>query len=85
MGVIKNSKKIPLPGIIVYVKDGSGKPQRILKTNPHGLFVTFNPMPPGEYEFEIKDPNGTYFFDTIKVPVASQNPHPFEFHSRELL
>ncbi|MCX7997253.1 MAG: hypothetical protein N2691_05910 [Patescibacteria group bacterium] len=85
MGVVKNKKKIPLPGIMIYVKDSEGKPQRILKTNPHGIFATFNPLPPGEYTFEIKDPNGTYFFDTMKVAVQPENPHPLEFHSRELL
>lgn len=85
VGVIRNSKKIPLPGVLVYIKDGSGTPVRILKTNPHGVFATFNPIPLGDYSFEIKDPNGTYFFDTMKQTVKQTNPMPFEFQSREIL
>lgn len=84
-GVIKNHKLIPLPGILIYVKDTSGKTLRLLKTNPHGVFATFNPLAEGEYLFEIKDPKNTYFFDTIKLKIDSKNTRPFEFTSKELL
>lgn len=84
-GIIKNNRRIPLPGILVYIKDANGNPIRILKTNPHGVFATYNPLPEGSYALEIKDPNGGYFFDTMKIPVKDVNPEPFEFHSRELL
>ncbi len=85
IGVVKNNKKIPLPGIMIYVKDTSGATIRLLKTNPHGVFATYNSLPSGEYIFEVKDPKGGYFFDTIKLAVAANNPTPFEFGSKELL
>lgn len=85
VGSVKNSKKIPLPGIMVYVKDVNNAVVRILKTNPHGIFATYNALPEGEYAFEVKDPKGGYFFDTMKFKVASSNPKPFEVQSKEML
>lgn len=84
-GVIKNHKFIPLPGILIYVKDEKGEVLRLLKTNPHGVFATFNPLPAGEYIFEIKDPKNTYLFDTMKIKIENTNPKPWEFFSKELL
>lgn len=84
-GLIKNHKLIPIPGILIYVKDTSGKTLRLLKTNPHGVFATFNPLPVAEYLFEIKDPKNTYFFDTIKLKIDAKNTKPFEFASKEML
>ncbi len=84
-GIVKNHKFIPIPGILIYVKDGGGKTLRLLKTNPNGVFATFNPLPSQEYSFEFKDPRGTYVFDTIKLRVSEENPKPFEFYSKELL
>lgn len=84
-GVIKNHRLIPLPGILIYVKDEKGAVLRLLKTNPHGIFATFNPLSPSEYIFEFKDPKNTYFFDTIKLNIEESNPKPLEFFSKELL
>ena len=84
-GIVKNGKQIPLPGILIYVKDSAGVSQRLLKTNPHGIFATYNPLPQGEYQFDIQDPVGMYFFDTIKIMVKAQNLSPFEIKSKELL
>lgn len=84
-GVVKNHKLIPLPGILVYVKDGQGQTVRLLKTNPHGVFATFNPLLPTEYVFEIKDPNNNYFFDTMKINVEKQNLKPLEVYSKEMI
>jgi hypothetical protein len=84
-GVVRTSKRIPVPGILVYIKDDKGNPLRLMKSNPHGVFATFNPLPPGDYTFEIKDPTGTYFFDTMKVPVKESNSIPVEFMSKEIL
>lgn len=84
-GIVKNNKKIPLPGIMVYVKNQQSVPIRLLKTNPHGIFATYNPLPDGEYQFEIKDPNGGYNFDTMKVHVPNADNKPFEFYSKELM
>lgn len=84
-GVIKNNRKIPLPGVLVYLKDASGQAVRLLKTNPHGVFATYNPLPAGDYSVEVKDPKGGYFFDTMKITVAQSNPLPYELFSKELL
>lgn len=85
-GLIKNHKETPLYGILIYVKkDQSGDPVRILKTNINGVFATFSPLPAGEYFFEIKDPQGVHFFDTMKFKVEQQNPKPLEIVSKELM
>ncbi|MBI2051906.1 PrgI family protein [Candidatus Roizmanbacteria bacterium] len=84
-GVIKNNKKIPLPGVLIYVKDQSGNPVRLLKTNPHGVFATFSKLPPGDYTFEIKDPKGKFFFDTMKMKLNGESVKPLELYSKELL
>lgn len=85
-GIIKNHKQTPLYGILIYVKtEGNAAPLRILKTNVNGVFATFNPLPIGDYLFEMKDPQGVYLFDTMKVKIADSNPHPFEVVSNELI
>lgn len=84
-GVVKNNKKIALPGILIYIKDQNNNPVRLLKTNPHGIFASYNPLPKGEYSFEIKDPNNNYFFDTMKIIIEETDLKPLEFFSKELL
>lgn len=84
-GVVKNHRLIPLPGILIYVKDEKGTVLRLLKTNPHGIFATFNPLPSSEYTFEFKDPKSTYFFDTMKLRIEESNSKPLEFFSKELI
>ena len=85
VGSVKNGRKIPLPGILIYVKDTQNTSVRLLKTNQYGIFATFNPLPADTYAFEIKDPKSTYFFDTMKVTIQNTNERPFEFYSKELL
>lgn len=85
IGSIKNNKKIPLSGILIYVKNSQNIPVRLLKTNPHGIFATFSPLEKGEYTFEIKDPKNTYFFDTMKIVIQEINTKPFDIFSKELL
>jgi hypothetical protein len=58
---------------------------RLLKTNIHGIFASINPLPPEEYIFEIKDPKGMFFFDTMKIKLEITNPIPLEFFSKELM
>jgi len=84
-GVVKNRKMVPLSGILIYVKDQNGKVLRLLKTNPYGVFATFNPLKEGEYLFEIKDPQGHYFFDTMRLKIGEETKKPLEFFSKELL
>ena len=85
IGSIKNNKKIPLSGILVYVKNDQNVPVRLLKTNPHGIFATFSPLTKGEYTFEIKDPKNSYFFDTMKIAIQETNTKPFDVFSKEVL
>lgn len=85
MGVVKNSKDIPLPEIMVSIKDQKNTTIRLLKTNIHGVFATYHPFEEGEYIFEIRDPSRRYFFDKMTIKVEKQNTHPIEFVSKELL
>lgn len=84
-GVVKNNRKIPLSGILIYMKDAQGHPIRLLKSNPYGVFATFTPCPDGDYVFELKDPKNTYFFDTMNIRIQASNNKPLEFCSKETL
>ena len=83
-GVVKNHKFIPIPGVLIYIKNKKEETLRLLKTNPHGVFATFTPLPADEYIIEIKDPKNIYLFDTIKINL-SKNNKPLEIFSKELL
>jgi len=85
IGVVKNNRKISLPGILIYIKDDQGKIVRLLKTNPHGSFATFQPLPPANYLVEAKDPSGSYFFDTMNLSVTDNQLKKLEFISKEML
>jgi len=85
IGVVKNSKQLPLPGILIYIKDTSNNIIRLLKTNPHGVFATFSALAPGDYSFEIKDTNSLYFFDTIKIKVDNTPIKSIEIYSKEMI
>lgn len=84
-GVIRNNRQIALPGILVYIKDQQSNTLRLLKTNPHGVFATYSPLPVNEYLLEMKDPNAGYFFDTMKIQIEAENPTPLKLYSKELL
>jgi len=84
-GIVKNHKLIPIPGVLIYVKNEKSETVRLLKTNPHGVFATFSALSPGKYTFEVKDPRSTYFFDTMNVTLDNSSQKPLEIHSRELL
>ena len=85
IGTVKNGKRIPLAGILIYVKNSENAPVRLLKSNEHGIFATFNPLPPSEYTFEIKDPKSSYLFDTMKIAIQDVNTKSIEIYSRELI
>lgn len=85
-GTVTNTRNIPLPGILVYVKDKkSGNSLRILKTNPHGVFATFNPLPPATYLVQIVDSSGGYHFDSRNIDLGMGNSHVFTFVSKEMM
>lgn len=73
-GTISNKRGIKLPNIMVYIKDQTDKPIRMLKTNTAGFYSTFKPLPVGEYIIEAKDLNDTYFFDKITTTVLTDTP-----------
>ncbi len=85
-GLVKNYKQTTLAGILVYIKkELENDPVRILKTNSHGVFVTYNPLPSSDYFFETKDPKGNFFFDTMKIKIENINKKSIEIVSKELL
>jgi hypothetical protein len=85
IGVVRNHKQDPIGDILIYVQDASATTVRILKTNNHGVFATYKPLNTGTYSFIMKDPKGTYFFDTMKVPIDSGQNKPLEILSKELI
>jgi hypothetical protein len=85
-GIIKNHNLTSLSGVLIYIKKPEDpNPLRILKTNINGVFATFRPFPAGEYIFDVKDPNETYLFDTIKVKIENSNNKSIEIISKELI
>jgi hypothetical protein len=84
-GVVHNNRNEPLPNIMVYINSEAGQVVRILKTNHHGLFATFHPLPPGDYSINPKDLGGKYFFDTMNITVDEQQLSPLQIYSKEVL
>jgi len=83
-GVVYNKRHIPLPGVLLYIRDPkTNNVLRILKTNPHGVFATFNPLQDGDYSVEILDSTGGYLFDKTTITVNNQTRPNFEFVSKE--
>ncbi len=85
IGTVQSKKGFPLPGMLVYVKNTEGVLLRLLKTNPHGVFATFHSLEAAEYTFEVGDPSGKHFFDTIHIQIEKENPNPITIYSKELL
>ncbi len=85
IGLVKNHKNIPLPNILIYIKDGHDTTLRILKSNPHGVFATYNALPAHSYQFTFTDPKGEHIFDTIKLDIKNSGNRPLEVYSKELL
>ncbi|OGK19877.1 hypothetical protein A3C23_04205 [Candidatus Roizmanbacteria bacterium RIFCSPHIGHO2_02_FULL_37_13b] len=84
-GVVRNSKNLGLPNILVYIRDKTGRLVRILKTNHNGVFASFHSLPEGNYSFEIKDLGQKYFFDTMNFDLGKNAQKPLSFYSKELL
>lgn len=84
-GVVKNRRQIPLPGILVSIKNPQGEELRLLKTNPHGVFATYSLLPNGNYMVEFSDPNDSYFFDTINLHIENDHPPSMTVYSKEIL
>lgn len=85
IGTVINNKKKPLPEVLVYVKNEAGAPVRLLKTNPNGVFATFNTLPNGAYTFEAKDPRGAHVFSPVAITLQDANTTPFTIQEKGLL
>lgn len=85
-GVVYNKRRIPLPGILLYIRDPkSNTVLRILKTNPHGVFATFHPLQNGDYLVEVVDSTGNYLFDKATISVSDKSHTNLEFVSKETI
>ncbi len=86
-GLVKNNKDLPLPNILVYVKDKDGQVARILKTNSNGAFSTTRPFDENSYTLEPKDSSNRFFFDTININPSSvaEGVQPLIIRSKETL
>jgi hypothetical protein len=85
-GAVMNQKKIPLPGVLIYLKDVvTDKTLRILKTNPHGIFASFHPLDTGTYRAVVVDPSNNYAFDPVLVDLSGNGGNGLEFKSKEVV
>ncbi len=83
IGIVKNGKDLPLPNILVYVKNKDGQIARILKTDTRGMFSTSKPLGQDQIVLEPKDSANRFFFDTLNInPNVAQ---PLVIRSREAL
>jgi len=83
-GTVYNNRHIPLPGILLYIKDSqTNSVLRILKTNPYGVFATFNPLQDGEYIVDIVDSANNYNFDQVKITLSNQSKNHMIVSSKE--
>lgn len=73
-GVVYSTRKVVLPGILVYIKDNQGKVVRLMKSNVHGVFATFKPLDEGEYKVVFQDLSNTNTFDTIDLSIRKDKP-----------
>ncbi|MGB4965707.1 MAG: PrgI family protein [Microgenomates group bacterium] len=66
-GIVKNGKDLPIPNILVYVKNKDGQVARILRTDNRGIFSTTKPLGDDQVTLEPKDSANRFFFDTLNV------------------
>lgn len=82
-GIVKNGKDLPIPNILVYVKNKEGQVARILKTDNHGVFSTTKPLGSDQITLEPKDSANRFFFDTLNINPGAVSP--LVIRSREAL
>ncbi len=66
-GIVKNGKDLPIPNILVYVRNKDGQVARILRTDNRGIFSTTKPLGDDQVTLEPKDSANRFFFDTLNV------------------
>lgn len=77
-GIVKNPRNMPLPNILVEVKDNEGNPVRAFKTNSLGQFASATPLLNGTYTMEFEDPKGENKFDFIEIKAVGEIILPIE-------
>lgn len=77
-GILKNPRNMPLPNILVEVKDSEGNPVRAFKTNSLGQFASATPLLNGTYTMEFEDPKGENKFDFIEIKATGEIILPIE-------
>lgn len=80
-GIVKNPRNMPLPNILVEVKDNEGNPVRAFKTNSLGQFASATPLLNGTYTMEFEDPKGENRFDFIEIKAVGEIILPIEIIS----
>jgi len=79
-GLVKDSKGLLLPTVIIIVKDQNGEPVRALKTNKVGQFALSTPVPNGTYTLEVEKEG--YEFDIIEIDVNGTIMQPIEIKAK---
>lgn len=77
-GILKNPRNMPLPNILVEVKDSEGNPVRAFKTSSLGQFASATPLLNGTYTMEFEDPKGENKFDFIEIKANGEIILPIE-------
>lgn len=77
-GILKNPRNMPLPNILVEVKDSEGNPVRAFKTSSLGQFASATPLLNGTYTMEFEDPKGENKFDFIEIKAVGEIILPIE-------
>lgn len=67
VGIVTNKEGKLMPNAIVELLDEEGIPQRAVKTNPLGQFLTATPLLPGKYIIQVEKDNLTFPQQEIKV------------------
>lgn len=77
-GIIKDSKGMLLPNLIIMVKDKDSVPVRALKTNRLGQFAASTPLSNGVFYIEVEDPKNQFQFNRIEVSLDGHVIPPLE-------
>lgn len=78
VGIIKDSKGMSLPNILVEVKDKDGNPVRAFKTNGLGQFASATQLPNGVYSIWFEDTQQKNKFDPVEIQATGAIIPPLE-------
>ena len=83
IGIVKDPRENPLPGILVEVKDTQANAVRAFKTNALGQFASATPLVNGNYTIEFEDPKTQNKFDTVGFSAKGEIILPIEVISTD--